>query len=90
MGKWMVQRKVEIMSFDIELLVLTFISALTALMVQRSAEWTLAFSGMCVERWREKFRTNEALIKPLCRLKHPLNSERRAQAEFDWGWNYLG
>ena len=77
------------MSFDIGSPVLMFIAALTARIVQRSVEWTLAFNGMCVERLREKFRTNEALIKPLCWLKHPLNSERRAQAEFDWGWNYL-
>ena len=84
MGKYM------IMSFVIESLMLMIGSALIALIVQQSAEWILAFSEKSGKRWIGRVRTNEHLIKPLCRLKHPLNPERRAQAEFDWGWNYLG
>lgn len=64
------------------------LSTVLVLSVKRIFEW-LTSSDSPISKWKERLRTNQKWMKLRYRLKCPWNSEKRSQAEFDWGWDTL-
>ena len=65
------------------------VSTVLVLIVKRIFEWLTSFDGP-MSKWKERRRTNVKWMKLRYRVKYPWDSERRAQAEFSWGWDMAG
>ena len=63
-------------------------STVLILSIKRILEWLTAPGGP-ISKWKERLRTNQKWMKLRYRMKCPWNSERRARAEFRWGWKNL-
>ena len=63
-------------------------STVLILIVKRIFEWLTSSDGP-ISKWKERLRANQKWMGLRYRVKYPWDSERRAQAEFRWGWENL-
>ena len=64
------------------------VTTVLVLSVERIFKWLTSSDGP-ISKWKETLRTNQKWMKLRYRVKYPWDSERRARAEFDWGWENL-
>ena len=69
-----------------ELVVVTVLTTLITLSVARIFARLMSFACW----WQERLRTSEKWMTLRYRVRYPWDSERRAQAEFSWGWDMAG
>ena len=58
------------------------------LILGRIFQWLTSSDGQ-ISKWQERLRTNQKWMELRYRVKYPWDSEKRARAEFRWGWENL-